>query len=80
MKITKKLKEWSDEEALNNFYTFLTEGRVIVTAGLVRQKDGLITHQMVRFSCGDYVIQSDPEEIGTPLVVATAKDLGLEVH
>lgn len=59
------LKDWTDEECLQNFSKFF--GRVTLTTQFLQDEDGLLTHQVLVTSCGDKMLASAPQELGWPL-------------
>lgn len=64
-KITKFLKESTDEEVLEAFSQFLE--RVGLSTQFIETEDGLLTHQVLTVACGGSILVSDPEELEWPL-------------
>jgi hypothetical protein len=64
-KFIKTMNNWTDEECLTAFGTFLE--RVGVTAQFIQNDEGLLTHQVLVTVCGDKVMTSDPQQLDWPL-------------
>lgn len=75
-----KLKKMNDEECLTKFLEFLNE-RVQLNTNFVQDPDtGLLTHQLIQITCGEFVTVSQPEPLEYPLRLATAEDFGLRLN
>lgn len=59
------MKEWTDEETLRNFLSFMP--RVGIGTEFVQDKYGFITHQTLHIQCGNEVFTSYQRELDFPL-------------
>lgn len=57
---------WDDEECLTNFAKFFK--RVSAVNDLLQDEDGIITHEVLQFICGDKIVASKPRQLEWPLV------------
>lgn len=63
----KKVNKWSDNECLAVLQVLLS-GRVTLGTSYISNKEGILTHQRLSATCGDSVIESEPEEL--PMALA----------
>lgn len=76
-----KIKNMTDEQCLNKFLEFITEGRVEIDTTFVAEEGSTVaTHQVIKLKCGDYVTYSKPEPLVFPMKPATPEDLGATVN
>lgn len=74
-----KIKKLTDKECLDTFIDLLTN-RITLDTGFVEDDKGNLTHQVVQVSCGEFVSNSQPEELRVPLRPSTGVELGAAVH
>lgn len=75
-----KIKKMSDEECLSKFIEML-EKRITINTGFVKDPDTeILTHQVLKISCGEYVTISEPEPLDVPLKLATAQEQGVTIN
>lgn len=70
------IEELSDEQCLKTVIEFL-ENRVGISTGFVPREDGVLTHQVVQITCGEFVTVSTPQPLEVPLRFATAEEQGI---
>ena len=69
----------SDEECLQTIIQFL-EDRVSINTGFVANDEGILTHQVLQITCGEYHTVSQPQPLDMPLVFATGEQQGVTIN
>lgn len=69
-----KIKEWSDEKCLAKAIE-LIEDRVTISTAFVANDEGVLTHQVLVLTSGEYSTESGPAPLEVPLIPANAEQL-----
>lgn len=74
------LKKMTDEQCLTKFIKFLDDRVSIDTIFIQDPDSGVLTHQILKITCGEYATVSQPQPLEVPLTPATAQDVGATVN
>lgn len=70
----------SDEEILKQLIDWM-EDRVAISTGFIPDEDtGVLTHQILQITCGEYTTVSNPEPLAIPLRPVGGDELDVTIN